>query len=491
YGLKANGVWEEGDRAIKQLKKCIGRIDKMSAEDMEAPTNSGLERIGEATRHLLTAEEKEDASANLSASQVALEELLVIGGWHSVSPALETAFLGPDRQFEQAFAATVGALICSSHERWQPFQKILSALREERILANQEKILATVESQRPELFTELQTKEQLLNAFLGKIGDANVPPDRIGDALDAFYADYQRILVDLSRLRNLPVELQARRNEANRLADKGRIREARALYRSLADDLQARREELAIEESEMRKSDAALALLSDVTEAAQLFDQAAAILPESMAAEAANIREEAADSLKEQAVHFGTPGAFEQSFEFYRALITSAHQRGLKAEAARLQNNLGSALRVKGERGDDQALDGAITAYRDALQERTRERVPLDWAMTQNNLGIALAVKGERGDDQALEDAITAYRGALQERTRDRVPLDWAMTQNNLGIALAVKGERGDDQALEDAIACYLNALEEFTEERAPAWHAMASRNLERALALKRERAAP
>jgi hypothetical protein len=30
-------------------------------------------------------------------------------------------------------------------------------------------------------------------------------------------------------------------------------------------------------------------------------------------------------------------------------------------------------------------------AYREALQEITRERAPLDWALTQNDLGIALS----------------------------------------------------------------------------------------------------
>jgi hypothetical protein len=35
-------------------------------------------------------------------------------------------------------------------------------------------------------------------------------------------------------------------------------------------------------------------------------------------------------------------------------------------------------------------LEEAVVAYRDALLESTRERVPLNWAMTQNNLGLAL-----------------------------------------------------------------------------------------------------
>ncbi len=41
-----------------------------------------------------------------------------------------------------------------------------------------------------------------------------------------------------------------------------------------------------------------------------------------------------------------------------------------------------------------------------------------------------------------VEEAVRAYRHALEERTRDRVPRDWATTQNNLGNALKVLGER-------------------------------------------------
>jgi hypothetical protein len=45
---------------------------------------------------------------------------------------------------------------------------------------------------------------------------------------------------------------------------------------------------------------------------------------------------------------------------------------------------------------------------------------------------------GERASGTVrLEEAVTAYREALQERTREQVPLDWAMTQNNLGNALS------------------------------------------------------
>ena len=109
---------------------------------------------------------------------------------------------------------------------------------------------------------------------------------------------------------------------------------------------------------------------------------------------------------------------------------------------ARTQTNLGNALETLGEResGTTQ-LEAAVTAYRAALEEYTRERVPLDWARTQMNLGNALETLGERESGTArLEAAVAAYRAALEERTRERAPLNWAMTQMNLGTALFEAG---------------------------------------------------
>jgi tetratricopeptide (TPR) repeat protein len=95
------------------------------------------------------------------------------------------------------------------------------------------------------------------------------------------------------------------------------------------------------------------------------------------------------------------------------------------------------------QRGDNPALLVAVDAYRAALEERTRERVPLDWAMTQNNLGTALSRLGERESGTArLEEAVDAYRAALEERTRERVPLQWAMTRNNLNQVEALLEDR-------------------------------------------------
>ncbi len=94
-----------------------------------------------------------------------------------------------------------------------------------------------------------------------------------------------------------------------------------------------------------------------------------------------------------------------------------------------------SALGYEG--GDREQLRTAVAAYREALKEYARERMPLQWATTQNNLGNALGRLGERESGTArLEEAVAAHREALKEYTRGRAPLDWAMTQNNLGNAL-------------------------------------------------------
>ncbi len=89
--------------------------------------------------------------------------------------------------------------------------------------------------------------------------------------------------------------------------------------------------------------------------------------------------------------------------------------------------------------------------------------------MTQN-LGNALQNLGERESGTArLEEAVAAFREALKEYTRERVPLDWAMTQNSLGIALACLGQRQATAdkvkgcaALEAAREHFAAALEEF-----------------------------
>ena len=96
-------------------------------------------------------------------------------------------------------------------------------------------------------------------------------------------------------------------------------------------------------------------------------------------------------------------------------LQSSKAEQWSAATRAQVLDILGSALATYGEQsGQNEPLRDAVATYREALKERTREKVPLDWAMTQNNLGTALRTLGERESDLArLEEAASAFEAAL------------------------------------------------------------------------------
>lgn len=80
-------------------------------------------------------------------------------------------------------------------------------------------------------------------------------------------------------------------------------------------------------------------------------------------------------------------------------------------ERARVLNDLGTLnARLGEQRGLAEDLMAAIAAYRAALEEQTRDRVPLDWAATQNNLALTdLAFAREAQGDTS---AVARYREA-------------------------------------------------------------------------------
>jgi len=119
----------------------------------------------------------------------------------------------------------------------------------------------------------------------------------------------------------------------------------------------------------------------------------------------------------------------------------------------------GEILRLGERESGTGTLRQAVEAYREALKERTRARVPLDWATTQNNLGNALSSLGERaGGTAKLEKAVAAYREALKERTRERVPLGWAYSTGNLGLALMSLAQRKHDAAMAQVAVVQIKA---------------------------------
>jgi tetratricopeptide (TPR) repeat protein/pimeloyl-ACP methyl ester carboxylesterase len=208
------------------------------------------------------------------------------------------------------------------------------------------------------------------------------------------------------------------------------------------------------------------------------FDLLIAIEIARLAVTAARDAQERGEALNDLGTALSTLGEresgtarLEEAVAAYRAALLESTRERVPLAWAMTQNNLGNALWMLGGRESGTSrLEEAVAAYRAALLEYTRERVPLQWATTQNNLGNALSTLGGRESGTArLEEAVAAYRAALLESTRERVPLDWAMTQNNLGNALSTLGERESGTArLEEAVAAYRAALLEYTRERVP-----------------------
>src|SRR5262249_55063470 len=60
-------------------------------------------------------------------------------------------------------------------------------------------------------------------------------------------------------------------------------------------------------------------------------------------------------------------------------------------------------------------LEEAVTAYRDALKERTREREPVDWAITTGSQGEALILLAKRRVDAAMAKTAVAQIEAARD----------------------------------------------------------------------------
>jgi tetratricopeptide (TPR) repeat protein len=158
---------------------------------------------------------------------------------------------------------------------------------------------------------------------------------------------------------------------------------------------------------------------------------------------------------------------------------------------AMTQTNLGNALAIVSQRKSSTTyLQQAVEAFRAALQEYTQKRTPREWATTQDSLGNALsslAQSEKRPKEQvtAYGKALLAFGEALKERTRDRMPIEWAATQMNLGLALLnfgeceiALGERDNGiTRVEKAVVAFGEALKERTRDRLPLQWAEATFN--------------
>ena len=148
---------------------------------------------------------------------------------------------------------------------------------------------------------------------------------------------------------------------------------------------------------------------SHYTEAADLFRQAAELVPAGHATEATGYLSRQADALQRQGDEHGDNPALQQAIATWRAVLgrdDRPEPAPMGGDAEQPRHRAQDPGRA-GER-DDAPRDGGGGVSRGA-GGGTRERVPLDWAMTQMNLGNALRTLGERESGTArLEEAVAA-----------------------------------------------------------------------------------
>jgi tetratricopeptide (TPR) repeat protein len=351
-----------------------------------------------------------------------------------------------------------------------------------------------------EVSKKLGFKEQAIKGFLETIKREQVPDEKLAETFATIARDYLSLVNERQAITTGGAEAQELLKQADAAIDAGQIGEAKAHLNkviALREEQRKKREALREELDKADLEDAAVISRSakasltqlEYLTAAKLFEQAAGKVPAAHWQERGNYLLQAANALQTLGDQKGDNEALKQAITAYRRTLSEYIRTHVPLDWAMTQTNLGNALRTVGERESGTArLEEAVTAYRLALEEQTRERVPLDWAMTQSNLGKALRRLGERESGTArLEEAVTAYRLALEEQTRERVPLRCAVTQNNLGLALQRLGESGA-AGLEEAVVAYRAALEEYTRERTPLDWAATQNDLGTALSRLGER---
>ncbi len=333
---------------------------------------------------------------------------------------------------------------------------------------------------------QLGVNEAQLQAFLQIIGEADVPPERIGTKLLEIAQDYQRLKNDLKEIPGEDTQIADLKKQARLALDEPDLAKADALLAAVEalQESRADQQALAVATTIAQRGEIAMTRLRYL-DAAHRFAKAVARVPPGHEGVRDSYLNRQASALYKQGDEKGDNAALVELIQLYRVQLAGLDSKTDSESRASTQNNLGNALGILGAResGTDK-LEAAVAAHREALKEWTRERVPLQWAITQNNLGNALQTLGAResGTDQ-LEAAVAAYREALKEWTRERVPLRWAVTQNNLGNALGILGEREfSTDKLEAAVVAFREALKERARERVPLQWAMTQNNLGNAL---------
>ncbi|HEY8006064.1 MAG TPA: hypothetical protein VIE66_04505 [Methylocella sp.] len=218
-----------------------------------------------------------------------------------------------------------------------------------------------------------------LLAVLVKMGEAGVTAEDIPKLLDAKAVELIKLRSMTDRLRDGRAELAGIAEEVQNLIDKGEfgavgqtLTRGRELVRT--QRVNASRDTAKILALAARVDDLQLAFRMGANkdgEAAALVAPFDSVMREGL------LRRQASE-LYRQGEEFGDNEALAEAININRLLLTLTPRSTRSLRWANTQSHLGAALELLGERESRVAqLDEAVTAYREALKEKTRERDPL------------------------------------------------------------------------------------------------------------------
>jgi tetratricopeptide (TPR) repeat protein len=366
-----------------------------------------------------------------------------------------------------------------------PYEKLEEAVRSR---TKDLKDLSDAEKETNALLKEkLDLNQRQVKSALEILGEANVPPERLGAKLVEIAGKFKELKTAAAAQPGDDSKITALKAEVQKSIQDGELGKADEILAAIEKIQTEALDRLALNAAQTtaQRGDVALTRLRYL-EAAQRFAEAAANVPQGHEDERWKYLNAEADALYRQGDEFGDNDAVRSAIERFRHLVELRPRKAHPSDWTATQVNLGIALWLLGAREESGTarLEEAVAAFREALQENTRAHAPLDWAKTQNDLGNVLTSLGERESGTArLEEAVAAFREALKENTREHAPLDWAGTQMNLGVALLRLDERESGTArLEEAVVAFREALQELTRARVPLQWAMAQNNLGNAL---------
>jgi tetratricopeptide (TPR) repeat protein len=149
-----------------------------------------------------------------------------------------------------------------------------------------------------------------------------------------------------------------------------------------------------------------------------------------------------------------------EAIDAYREALQATSRELAPAEWALIQNNLGKALQTLGENENGGGrLHQAVAAYQAAMQDNVLG--PSGIASASNDLGNVLVTLGERENSTGkLKDAASAFRAALEAEPEEAAPLDRARVHINLAYTLGALWNRTrNPKSLNEALGAVNTAL--------------------------------